>query len=243
MLHLKRFYERLPPSFQPSLPGNVLHRLAFDLGSRSKPTENFVPRHASLGGRLWVPLDDPQWCFTECGGGGDCQFHSVAFAMRSDMFAMRSLAAAAVDEENIDRLIDYYNDSYKVVNVAPIKQIPDKSERIRAFRKLLESPGPGYEGDSTTLSLLCKSGNIGFMVITETNALHPELWIHTHIQHVVILRHVDSHWQAIGWVNPNDPLHRVQTTFDIKQLPDYLRTKIQTYVMDEIIISDTISIP
>ena len=49
-----------------------------------------------------------------------------------------------------------------------------------------------------------------------------------HTKHVVIVRDAardaaaryDSCWQPVGYVNPNDPLHRVQMTFPVNNLPE-----------------------
>jgi hypothetical protein len=40
-----------------------------------------------------------------------------------------------------------------------------------------------------------------------------------HTKHVVIVRFTNC-WQPVGYVNPNDPLHRVQMTFPVNGLPE-----------------------
>ena len=200
--------------------------------SRKPQQRSKTQRYGSLGGRVWFPLpnQDPRenqsWRINECGGGGDCLFHSIAYALRISMLEVRKMVADAVNNANIDDLLTYYTEVYPVLHVtAAMRKSPT---RTSMFKQLISTPGPAYMGDDTSLRLLVSqpANRVGFIIFNSTGELHGQVFLSKHVQQMVILYHTPGHWQLVGHVLPNDPFHRVQLTFDPFQLPGFLTQKL-----------------
>jgi hypothetical protein len=187
-----------------------------------------VHNFSSLSGRTWYPLrgSDGSWKHTECGQGGDCFFHSVAVALKQNAQKIRTLTANCVTNKNVDELLTYYKDVYSVGswNRDTIISLPDIADRVTQFRKVLTTSGGTYMGDDTTMRMLLNhpTKTIGFIVFGPTGILHRQVFISKYTTHLIVLMYLPGHWQLVGHLVPNDPFHRVQTTFDPFDLPPYL---------------------
>lgn len=187
--------------------------------------------YASLSGRLWHPMPtNSEWLVTECGGGGDCLFHAIGFAIKSSMSEVRAMAAQGVTVENVDLLLDYYNRVYPVSTAitAPIAQLPTVAERAGRLREVINTPGCAYMGDDTTLRLIvsqCKH-RVGFVVFDTHGNIHGQVFMSRYVRQLIALYHTGDHWQLVGCKVRNDPLHRVQTTFDPFAPPEFLTQKL-----------------
>ena len=193
-----------------------------------KPKNHFV----SLKSRRWYRLRRSNgWLVTECGGNGDCFFHSTAVALGKSFTDIRLWTAETINESNVDRILRYYKDIYKVGNWNRdiILNLNDIHLRIDSLRKIITRQGGTYMGDDTTMRILSNNltHKIGFIVFNMQGNLHYQCFINKYTERLIVLMYMPGHWQLIGQIIDGDPFERVQTTFDPFDLPDFLTEKLK----------------
>jgi hypothetical protein len=182
----------------------------------------------------------PEWGVTalaslhvrDCGGGGDCLFLSIGYALQVSGEMVRGWLAQAVTTDNVDELLRFYAESYREYNGSPMKpgqRLPTVGERWHAtalrdlptvfarrdaLRAVMQTQGPTFQGDDTSLKLLMHLQHVAFLVFDAQGRLHPQLFCAGHCRRMVLLRHLPGHWQLLGHVDPDDPYGRLQTVLD-----------------------------
>lgn len=197
---------------------------------RSSRQQQRVPKvgFQSFSRRVWSPLskEDPAWLFTECGGGGDCFFHSVGVALGLPQSKIRQLASSVIDESSVDTILQYYTEVYPQGNWdrAEISAAPSVSERVQRLRAVVETTGGTYMGDDTTMKLLTlhKKVRLGFVVFHADGSVYPHVFVNRYTKQLIVLLHRSNHWQLIGYrvtaVDGDD----VQVQFNPWRLPAFL---------------------
>lgn len=192
---------------------------------------NFVAEQVCnpLGGRDWKPLRGDEWIYAECGGGGDCFFHSVGAALRVPNTAVRAIAASGVTAENVDELLRFYRECEPrgTWDRGVIERLPDAGARAAALRAVVSRVGPAYQGDDMTMRLVASASDVGIVVLRPDGTLLPQLAVTERTRRVVALVYTPGHWCLAGMRIANDPYHRVQTTFSPWQLPDLLTSQFE----------------
>lgn len=127
------------------------------LSDKHKWWRKFVMDHSDIGFPNCI-------CERECGGGGNCLFHSIAYAMRElgiTFEDLREIAASQVDETNVDLLLalwgeeqnnEDWNDNW--FNPDEIQQLDNREDRIAALQQAIQTPGYYLQGDDNILNLL-----------------------------------------------------------------------------------------
>ena len=180
------------------------------------------------------------WYVTECGGGGDCFFHSVGTAMGVSQETVRRWTAESVNETNIDLLLDYYHRVYPVGmwSRQSIMRLPTTQERVSALRAVITTNGPTYEGDDRTMALLVMNPRLcmGFLVATHTGEFHRQCFLSRYTRHMIVLMHLPGHWQLVVHKVQGDVHHRLRSTFDpySDALPDFVKTKFAEIEVDPV---------
>jgi hypothetical protein len=191
-----------------------------------------------MDGRVWMKLPGaPEgWLVTECGGGGDCFFHSVGVALRMSFADVRAHTADCVNEDNVDRLLTYYDKKYHEGNWNRklILDLPNPAERVEAMKRVIRTTGPLYQGDDTTMRMLVNHHTlkVGFIVFYMKGDLHRQVFANRNTRRLIVLMFLPGHWQLVGQLIPNDPYHRVQTTFEPFPPPDFLAQKLADVDVD-----------
>lgn len=210
--------------FRQRQAGQSIVRLPFQLAQRQlcNPANGHPLRP--------LPGAPPGWVVLECGGGGDCLFHSVGFALRQSFQEIRQAAASVIDATNVDRLLRYYHDVYREGQWSrpALLQLPDVADRVRGLQNVVSTAGGLYLGDDTTLRLLVNHADlrVGFVVFDHRGQLHRQVFANQTTERLITLLYVPGHWQLVAHQMEQDPFHRIQTTFEPFAPPEFLRQKL-----------------
>lgn len=187
----------------------------------------------------WKPLRHihPQWKeaqtlhVQECGGGGDCMFHSIGHALALPMQNIRDMTAAMVNEHNVTDLLVYYRDVYRVGGSWHPEKLLRLSvpKQVEAMRQVIQNRGNAYQGDTDALQLLSSHPyGLGFLVISTNmphQPLYPQFFVNRLTTRVVILLQIGGHWQLIG----EQERDKVATTFPVFDLPAEVTHKMEEF--------------
>lgn len=148
----------------------------------------------------------------DCGGGGNCMFHVLAKIVNEYEYPytyknMRSMCAGMVNEDNIDQILEAYNNESIVFsedfNWSPKRLMNRKPKiKVRMMKNIIKQDGSFFEGDLMCLNLIVKSHvfkkyKIGLVAITNNDML---IKIETSYipQRYSILYNIDNiHWVVI----------------------------------------------
>lgn len=188
-------------------------------------------------------------CKEECGGEGDCLFHSIAGiaetislpdihldkARRAVVTKLRSLAAGQVSPGNIADLARYYqaNDGSSWDSAGLDRHISrgQSGEAVKLLQRVIKTSGNLYWGDFATLELLAASPpfrNIGFIVLQRPN---PEQVVISRVvpldeprnSYFLLFNEQDTHWQRAAYVADDG----VTSVIKLRDIPAILQ---QIYV-------------
>ena len=112
----------------------------------------------------------------ECGGGGNCLFHTIAHGLRSmqprpfSMKDVRGYLANTVTDENVNEFIQLTQEDQTLAKPAgtiPLNQLMGK----QTVRAIISKCGRSYQGTDTTLRWLVQNSQmfakLGFLIFTE----------------------------------------------------------------------------
>jgi hypothetical protein len=183
-----------------------------------------------------VDTPSTDWKILECGGGGDCFFHVVATATSTSMNEVRRWVSECVNDANVDEILSYYTNVYKVGSWCrkSITDLSDIKARIHALQKVIQTKGPMYQGDDTTMKLLLQHpehNDIGFVVLQSNGTVYPQCFLSKHTKRLVVLYHCRSHWQLVA--RDLSPILQWQLTFDpFGDLPEFLQDCFKSIDVD-----------
>lgn len=192
----------------------------------------------SKSGRFFHPLrgSNNEWIVTECGGGGDCFFHSVATALHTDFTEVRKWTAETITVENVDRILKYYKEVYREGGWSrdAVMQLENVQDRVHALQVIVQKRGVTYQGDDTTMRMLVNHPTlrVGFLVFRFDGSMHHQCFLSRHTRKVVVLMHLPGHWRLVGQLCPGDLYGRVQVTFDPWSLPQLLTERLDGIGVD-----------
>lgn len=158
----------------------------------------------------------------ECGMGGDCLFHSIAYLLSKfnninyDYKNIRELTANLINKNNINSILDTYtvdyinNKSDFLWNPSKLIKFESETKKIETFKCIIKTSGFLYEGDLISLNLITNSdifiqNKIGLIIITntrqiiriETSKYEPDIF-------GILFNISNIHWQLIGgYINNN----------------------------------------
>lgn len=199
---------------------------------RNVSTVTIVHTVVARSSRQFIPFHNThEWVRAECGGGGDCLFHSCGVALGVKQQDVRRMIADAINASNVDRLVHYYNTSYRVGSWdrEAIIHTPQLHDRVAKMRAVVHTSGPTYMGDDTTLRLLVSDcSNVGFLVLFMNGDVSPQVYMSKYTRRLVVLLYLPGHWQIVGQVVGSD----VRLTFDPYTLPLWLTERLSRLNID-----------
>jgi len=187
----------------------------------------------------WGPID-PRWtrklppggciCARECGGSGDCLFHSIAYAANQelklnvpgkiDFMTVRDWAALSMESLGVidEALMDYNSPENtqalwekqgfferKLFDIFPGPE--SKQCRVKLLQHFIRTPGNTFQGDHQTLSWLQLGDNplnneahLGYIVIRKSGMLECTMFINEQTTHVMLLYNLDAYHWQLAGV-------------------------------------------
>ena len=144
----------------------------------------------------------------ECGGGGNCLFHSIAYGLKSiqrnafQMKDVRGYLANTVTADNVSEFIRLTQEDQSLARpngTIPIHQLMGK----QTVRAIIAKCGKAYQGTDTTLRWLVHNSQlfkkIGFLIFTEFGIGHtcvidtPQTCAYI----TLVNRSSSDHWQIL----------------------------------------------
>lgn len=186
-----------------------------------------------------------QVCVRECGGGGDCLFHAIAYGLNQNYRftspltaqSLRNTTAFNISKENVDDYLDEYireqkqkslpSRSFDPLAIARNKNVND---RVTHLQRVVSTPGFSYQGDDLSLKLLShsaffKENKLGFLVIKDNGFFDCKLYPSDLVsEDFLVLYNISDakmggHWKLAGV----DSGHDVQTLFTRENFPEVLK--------------------
>lgn len=180
----------------------------------------------------WLEKIGDKYGYIECGGGGDCQFHSIAKAFnlagiqieykdkilkKLNYKILRKIAANKMSNRKTDNL--YFKNillSYQLENKKH-NWNPKSIKNIKQFRKIIKTNGNLFWGDHFTLQLLSEALNTNFILMNPNGKFYNIADNFNKKYIVLILYYNQIHFQLIGYYNHT--LNQMQTVFTKKTIP------------------------
>lgn len=211
---------------------DTLRSLALQNVVNTKKHKPLKFNYTSISEKQWKPIVnfDNQWKTADCGGGGDCFFHCVGYALNTDNKSVRKWVSESINRNNVDKILLYYKTVYKYGSWDRDKiiELDNIDDRVSAMRNVVTTVGGTYMGDDTTMRLLVNHPTlrIGFIVIDIYGNIHPQIFLSRYTTHLILLMYLPGHWKLVGQEVYNVQHHGIQTTFYPFGLPEYLNNKV-----------------
>mgnify|MGYP006076572423 FL=1 len=167
----------------------------------------------------------------DCGGGGDCLFNCISYAIsddkNTDPLGLRTSLSEYITEEKFMGIIDIY----RILNeTGDFEEFWDPNlTSFECFKKRLKEGGDGYWGDSLILDFLKEYLNINVIIlysndITNEYYHYPILHNYDKDKNTIVLLYKDEiHFQLIGHFSENN----MNTLFNIENIPEEIVSMVK----------------
>lgn len=190
----------------PGCDGPVEAALRRELTAKSIQTEPHTAAWRNVSPQV------PHLVYRECGGGGDCLFHSVGYALNVPQQTVRNWTAEMISQHNVDAVLNHYTHVYRVGSwrrEEVSRFNPGSQARVQALRRVICTPGTLYQGDDVTLQLLSLHPrlNLALLVVTGAGQWYQHVFAHSASTRCIVLYHRPGHWQLGGQLLADGRVH------------------------------------
>ena len=193
----------------------------------------------------WEDLPDEYWydCLndighnfqiSDCGGGGDCQFHAIATALNEIKFLNQSWYPGKLRSAVADYIVTRYPSGQLMTSIQSYSEELEEEwaikllesgdiESIRTkFANRIRKCGNFFWGDDVTLSIMHILFNLNFVIFNnDTGSIF--IYENQQFPYYIILYYYDElHYQLIGYLTQDD----VKTTFTNDEYNDHIKPHI-----------------
>ncbi len=183
------------------------------------------------------PPKNSRWGILECGSDGDCLFHCISYALKSEnpldekysVSHLRNLVSDNISKDKFNEIINIY----KI-----LKDSNDFDEdwdpyeiNFKKFKELIIEGGNNYWGDNIIINALKEILNINIIIlnsnsITNDYNYYPLLYDYNNELETIILSYEDGiHFKLIGYFDDIfvTKFNKNNTPSEILKLINYLR--------------------
>lgn len=188
-----------------------------------------------LNQMLEKPINNSLFGVLDCGGEGDCLFHSISYAMKKtiddyDGKDLRKELSKHITNDKYDNIIEIYKILHSTDDFGedwnPYEMTMDK------FCKKIEEGGNDYWGDFLMLNLLKDYLNVNFVILYSNDIInqyyhYPLFYEYDEtIDTIILLYENESHFKLVGYFgnsNMNYLFNHQNIPREILKLINYLR--------------------
>ena len=223
--------------------------ILYTIGEKSRTPKKVKEHdwHISLSNYGWNKLNTP-WIIKlnklssskpknslfgvlDCGGGGDCLFNCISYAIsddkNTDASHLRMCLADYITEDKYEKIIDIYR---ILSDTDDFEEYWDPNlTSFECFKKRLREGGDRYWGDFIILDFLKEYLNINVVILYSndiTNEHYPYPIFHTYNQEkktIVLLYKNEIHFQLIGHFSNNN----MNTLFNNSTIPEEIISMVE----------------
>jgi len=168
----------------------------------------------------------------DCGGGGDCLFHVLAYAYgllyakKVTMALVRTWLAESITEENVDGFMDAIIDEQKnhiASGSFVVEGVRRHEDRKQIMKALVRQPGYAFQGTDVVLRFLkthCHQfRGCGFVALSDHGPDHSQIITDKSASNLVFLFNLSghSHWVHASLLNMD--ASRVKHFISVHQWP------------------------